>query len=154
MSARLCTARVSDEDVTDSDAEPRAKRMCVRACVYTAPQTLVLRSARSASPCLPVRAPLARQKRSRSGSTARMSSCLLRCVSLDGAAFSSLAHSDSSVGILTLLTRFSVSVCLSFSLSHLPASILLRAHLSSLIAPRDLGGNRLSFGPQRRVSNI
>lgn len=54
---------------------------------------------------------------------------------LSRAAFSSLAHSDSSVGILTLLTRFSVLVCLSSSLSLFPASILPRARLSSLIAP-------------------
>lgn len=41
----------------------------------------------------------------------------------------SRAHNDSSIGILTLLTRFSVSVCLSFSLFLLLASILSCAQL-------------------------
>lgn len=36
--------------------------------------------------------------------------CLACCVSLDGAAFSSLARDDSSIGILTRLMRLSVSI--------------------------------------------
>jgi len=104
----------------------RVRNAYLRACVHLRRSSIAIpRSTGSASSCLPVRTPLARQKRSRSGSTARMS-CLLRCVSTEPLSLlSRMARNDSSVGILTLRApRFSLSLSLSLFLFILFLSIL------------------------------
>lgn len=109
---------------------------CTRAC------TRSFAIGRIALPYLPMRAPLAWQKRSRSRSTARMSCCPPRCVSTE------------SRFLFSRVLRFfrwnsNVPRLASFSLSLFPLSMLFShsspRQLFIFNRPRDPGGNWTNF---------